>query len=90
MLRKMLLKNYPYIIIPPLPIKKKKENEKSIRRREKYLSRFMQGIMRCEELKGSTFLVDWLTVDDAKEFAKLIKKEEKVKFVKGLNNVQSI
>ena len=47
----------------------------------------MQGIMRCEELKGSTFLVDWLTIDDAKEYAKLIKKEEKVKFVKGLNNV---
>jgi hypothetical protein len=86
----MLLKNYPYIIIPPLPIKKKKESDKSIRRREKYLSRFMQGIMRCEELKGSTFLVDWLTIDDAKEYAKLIKKEEKVKFVKGLNNVQSI
>ena len=50
----------------------------------------MQGIMRSEELKGSSFLVDWLTVDDVKEFSKLIKKEEKVKFVKGLNNVQSI
>lgn len=67
-LRKMLLKNYPYIIIPPLPIKKKKESDKSIRRREKYLSRFMQGIMRCEELKGSAFLIDWLRTDDAKEF----------------------
>ena len=89
-LRKMLLKTYPYIIIPPLPMKKKKENEKSINRRAKFLSRFMQGIMRCEELKGSTFLVDWLTEQDAKEFLKIIKKEEKVKFVKGLNNVQSI
>ena len=28
----------------------------------------MQGIMRSEELKGSSFLVDWLTVDDVKEF----------------------
>lgn len=40
-LRKMLLKYYPYIIVPPLPIKKKKESDKSIRRREKYLTRFM-------------------------------------------------
>ena len=89
-LRKMLLKTFPYLIIPALPIKKKKESEKSINRRAKFLSRFMQGIMRSEELKGSTFLVDWLTEQDAKEFKKIIVKEEKVKFVKGLNNVQSI
>ena len=80
LLRKMLLKNYPFIIIPPLPIKKKKESEKSIRRREKYLSRFMQGIMRCEELKGCSFLVDWLTIEDAKDFAKIVKNQEKLKF----------
>ena len=40
-LRKMLLKEFPYMIIPPLPVKKKKESDKSIKRREKYLSRFM-------------------------------------------------
>jgi hypothetical protein len=37
----MLLKEFPYMIVPPLPIKKKKETDKSIRRREKYLTRFM-------------------------------------------------
>lgn len=52
-LRKILLKEFPYMIIPPLPIKKKKETDKSIRRREKYLSRFMQAIMRSEDLKSS-------------------------------------
>lgn len=41
MLRKILLKEFPYMIIPPLPAKKKKESEKFIRRREKYLLRFM-------------------------------------------------
>lgn len=40
-LRKILLKNYPYCIVPPLPAKKKKESEKSIKRREKYLTRFL-------------------------------------------------
>lgn len=32
-LRKILIKNYPYVIVPPLPVKKKKEGEKSIKRR---------------------------------------------------------
>ena len=52
-LRKILLRDFPYVIIPPLPIKKKKESEKSIKKREKYLTRFMQGIMRSEDLKSS-------------------------------------
>lgn len=52
MLRKVLLREFPFMIIPPLPAKKKKESEKSIRRREKYLLRFLQGIMRSEELKS--------------------------------------
>ena len=40
-LRKMLLKEFPYLIIPCLPLKKKKETEKSIKKREKYFSRFL-------------------------------------------------
>lgn len=40
-LRKYLLKMYPYLIIPPLPPKKKKETERFLKRREKYLTRFM-------------------------------------------------
>jgi len=41
-LRKILLKNFPYVIIPPLPkIKKKKESEKAIKRRERYFMRFL-------------------------------------------------
>ena len=40
-LRKLLRNLYPYIVIPPLPIKKKKETEKSIRRRERYFTRFL-------------------------------------------------
>ena len=72
-LRKMLLKQFPYIIIPPLPIKKKKESDKSIRRREKYLTRFIQGIMRSEELKTCEFLIQWLTNKDPKDFAKVMK-----------------
>lgn len=59
-LRKVLLKNYPYMMVPPLPAKKKKDSEKSIKRRQNYLSRFMQGIARCEEFKSDKFLLQWL------------------------------
>jgi len=52
-LRRMLLKEFPYLIIPCLPIKKKKETEKSIKKREKYFTRFMQAIMRNEDIKSS-------------------------------------
>jgi len=51
-LRKILLKQHPYMIIPPLPVKKKKEAEKSIRRREKYFTRFLQALCRSEEVKS--------------------------------------
>lgn len=69
----MLLKAFPYVIVPPLPIKKKKETEQSIKRREKYLTRFMQAIMRSEELKSFPFLIEWLTNENVKEFPKAMK-----------------
>lgn len=72
-LRKILLKDFPYMIVPPLPGKKKKETEKSIKNRERYLTRFMQSIMRSEELKCSQFLIEWLTNADPKTFAKAMK-----------------
>ena len=40
-LRKMITKMFPYMIVPPLPMKKKKESDKSIKRREKYFTRFL-------------------------------------------------
>jgi hypothetical protein len=59
-LRKYLLKMYPYLIIPPLPPKKKKDTDRFLRRREKFLTRFMQALARSEEIKSDTFLADWL------------------------------
>ena len=89
-LRRMLVKAFPYIIVPPLPVKKKKESAKSIKRREKYLTRFMQGIMRSEELKSYSFLVEWLTNEDVKEFTKSQKNQEKLKQAKAMADVKSM
>lgn len=88
-LRKVLIKNYPYLMVPPLPAKKKKDSEKSIKRRQLYLSRFMQSISRCEEFKSDKFLIQWLQVEDPKEFSKIMKAAEKFKYVKKMENIIS-
>jgi len=59
-LRKFLLKMHPYVIIPPLPVNKKKETDRFMRRRERYFTRFLQAVLRVEELKSDEFLVQWL------------------------------
>ena len=56
---------------------KKKEAEKSIRRREKYFTRFLQALCRSEEIKSDQYFCDWLQNDDAKEFTKTTKAAEK-------------
>ena len=70
-LRKYLSKHFPYVVIPPLPIKKKKDSEKSIKRRQRFFTRFLQAVCRSEILKSSTYLVEWLKNDDVKEFKKI-------------------
>lgn len=88
-LRKMLVKFFPYMIVPPLPIKKKKESEKTIKRREKYLTRFLSAVCRAEEFKSYPFLIEFLKNDDIKEFQKIMKNEDKKKFVRKMENVIS-
>ena len=40
-IRKHLRKHYPYVVIPPLPVIKKKSTEKAIKRRQRLFSRFL-------------------------------------------------
>ena len=77
------------MIVPPLPIKKKKESEKTIKRREKYLTRFLSAVCRAEEFKSYPFLIEFLKNDDIKEFQKIMKNEDKKKYVRKMENVIS-
>ena len=67
-LRKILLRQYPHLIIPPLLPKTSKQTPKQIKKREKYYTRFMQGIFRSEVLKSCSFLEVFLTENDTKKF----------------------
>jgi hypothetical protein len=40
-LRKVLVRSFPHIIVPPLPSKAPKSNPKYIKKREKYYQRFL-------------------------------------------------
>jgi hypothetical protein len=78
-LRKHLKRSFPHIIIPPCPEKQPKLIADRIKRREKYYSRFLQAIARCEELKSSGFLMCFLSEKDLKIFTNRQKDMEKAK-----------
>jgi PX domain len=78
-LRKHLLRCFPHIIIPPCPKDQPKLIAERIKRREKYYTRFLQAISRCEELKTNKFLLSFLAEKDLKTFQKVQKEHEKMK-----------
>lgn len=87
-LRKILIKQFPHIIIPPLPPKQTyKQIPRKIKFRERYYSRFLQGIARCEELKASLYVVKFLTIEDKKQWEAMQKDSEKAKFSKMLEDL---
>jgi len=86
-LRKMLKIVHPFMLVPPLPSVKKNLQTKYIQKRAKQFQRFMQAISRSEILKSYRFTVDFLTIDDVKEWENVVKKQEKVKFAKEIKDI---
>lgn len=87
-LRKVLIKEFPHILIPPLPQKTGKQTQKVIQKREKYFTRFLNAICRSEELKSSAFFAEFCQqTQNAKEWSKLIKNAEKVKQSKAIDSI---
>lgn len=70
-LRKHLLRGFPHIIIPPCPNHQPKLMADKIKKREKYYSRFLQAIVRSEEIKTSKFLFSFFAEQDVKVFQKI-------------------
>lgn len=78
-LRKHLHRCFPHLIIPPCPKVQPKLLGDKIKKREKYYTRFLQAVARCEELKTSKFLVCFLSEPDVKNFQKACKEVDKAK-----------
>ena len=60
-----------------------------MRRRERYLSRFLAGLCRSEHFKADPFFQEWLRCNEAKAWTKVCKEAEKQKFLRGMENIQS-
>ena len=83
----MLLKNFPHVLIPPLPPKTSKQTMKVIMKRERYFTRFLNAVCRSEELKSSQFLVDFLKCQDLKEWLQIVKVAERAKSSKQVKDL---
>ena len=68
---------------------KKKETQEFIKRREKIFTRFMLALSKSEELKYDLFLLEWLQNNDSKMFKNSMKKYEKLKYIRKMDNVIS-
>ena len=61
-LRSYLVKKYPQVIIPPLPLvkQKKKLSKKQLIKKKLYYQKFLLCVMKSKVLRGCKFLVDFL------------------------------
>jgi len=75
LLRKIILRQFPNIAVPPCngnpPVK---FTPMLVKKKERYYTRFMQALVRCEEIKTSQLLLDFVFESDNKNWAKVIKE----------------
>lgn len=77
LLRKLLLKYYPFHKIDPLPNKKnsaKRFKEDFIQKRIKHLNDFINNIIKNEVFKASDILVSFLSLEDKGQFVNKFKE----------------
>ncbi|CDW88423.1 px domain containing protein [Stylonychia lemnae] len=78
-LRRLLQYQFPHLLIPPLPQRQEyKFTQKSVKKRCKYIERFINSVCRSEQLCTYQILVEFLMIkhNNPKTFQEKIKKEE--------------
>lgn len=65
------------MLIPPLPPKKNKYDDKANLKRAKYLERFLNAVLRSEELKSYLFVHDFLRVPHTEQNSKWLPRKLK-------------
>lgn len=61
-LRNYLVRKYPQVLIPPLPVvnQKKRLTKKQLQKKKFYYQKFLMSIMKSKVLRGCKFLCDFL------------------------------
>ena len=79
-LRSYLVRKYPQVIIPPLPLvnQKKKLSKKQLAKKKVYYQKFLHSLMKSKVLRSSKFMVEFLKQQDQYKFGyDLSQKEQK-------------
>jgi hypothetical protein len=69
-LRNYLIKKYPQVVIPPLPLvnQKKRLSRKQLHKKKVYYQKFLSSVMKSKVLRGCKFLVEFLKEQDQYKF----------------------
>ncbi|CAD8173000.1 unnamed protein product [Paramecium octaurelia] len=91
-LRDLLCKIYPGKSIAPVPKKSvlKNENEMYIKKRMKYLEKFLKSIFKCELLRHDKWFFAFLSSKDEKDFKQIQKLSTQVQKVTKLEQIISM
>jgi hypothetical protein len=91
-LRHYLVKKYPQVIIPPLPLvnQKKKLTKKQLYKKKIYYQKFMSCVMKSKVLRGCKFLVDFLKEQDQYKFGYDLSVKENKKGPKKVKQIKTL
>lgn len=78
-LRKYLCRIYSNQYIPPLVLPNSKVKEVAISKKEYYFTKFLTRVLNNHDLRGCDYLLDFLKIEDYKEFKMKKKLREKEK-----------
>ncbi|CAI2361988.1 unnamed protein product [Moneuplotes crassus] len=89
-LRDYLRKKYPQHFVPPLVLTNDKSSESSLRKKEKYFSRFLINVLRNPDLRGSYFLQEFLNTENQEAFERLMEQRKKEKMPETLDKYTTL
>lgn len=91
-LRNYLVKKYPQVIIPPLPLvnQKKKLSRKQLCKKKVYYQKFLNYVLKSKVLRGCKFLIDFLKEQDQYKFGYDLQVKENSKGPRKVKQIKTI
>lgn len=78
-LRRLMVIAMPYIMVPPLPVKSLKAQDRKIPKRQRLYQRFINAILKNEVLKSVQIFVDFIKLADRSDWLNAIKRSANMK-----------
>ena len=78
-LRRLMVIALPYVMVPPLPYKNLKAQDRKIPKRQRLYQRFINAIHKSETLKQVQIFVDFIKLSDRTDWITATKRVDKQK-----------